>query len=174
MQLRYVKMDDAAQLAEIYDPLVRDTVVSFETEPPGPEIMAERIAISTRSHPWIVMEHDGLILGYAYAGPYRARSAYRWSVETTIYLRAEHRGRGLGKTLYTELLDHATRAGYATAYAGIALPNPVSASLHRSVGFEPIGVFPRAGFKLGEWRDVEWWYRPLAVGAPAPNIEPPA
>lgn len=101
------------------------------------------------------------------------RPAYRWSVETSVYLAPESRGQGLGRMLYGALLEEAGNWGFATAYAGIAQPNPVSEALHSAVGFEPIGVFRRAGFKLGEWRDVSWWQRPLAtVTPPLPPARP--
>jgi phosphinothricin acetyltransferase len=167
--IRYVTTEDAARLAAIYNPLVRETAVSFELEPVSPAEMARRVESVARTHPWIVIEEeiDGPILGYAYAAPHRDRPAYRWSVETTVYVDAGHRGQGLGKTLYTALLDLATSWGYATALAGIALPNPASVALHASVGFTQVGVFPRAGFKFDEWHDVGWWYRPLS------NLSPP-
>lgn len=173
--IRTVTIEDATQIAAIYEPWVRDTAVSFESEPPGWEEMARRIATLSRTHPWVVIEEEaGSILGYAYASPYRQRPAYLWSVETTIYLHIEHRGRGLGKALYAALLDLATNWGYTNAFAGIALPNPESVSLHASVGFTPIGVFPKAGFKLGVWHDVGWWHRPLSPATPPhPPVRPP-
>ena len=173
-RIRNVRTEDAAWLAAIYAPLVRETAVSFELEPPSPDEMARRIESVSRTHPWIVIEEgEGSILGYAYATSHRQRPAYRWSVETTVYLDAEHRGEGLGKTLYTALLESATRWGYATALAGIALPNAASEALHASVGFTQVGVFPRAGFKFGEWHDVGWWYRPLAAVSPPRQPAPP-
>jgi phosphinothricin acetyltransferase len=154
--------EDAGAIHDIYRPIVEETAISFELESPSVEEMRGRISRLTASHPWLVLEIDGEVRGYAYASPFRDRPAYRWSVETTIYLSEENRGRGMGKVLYISLLDRVTDAGFANAYAGVALPNPGSEALHLSVGFRPIGVFPRAGFKLGEWHDVGWWHRPLA------------
>ncbi len=173
-RIRRAVTDDAAALAAIYGPLVLETPVSFELEPPAPDEMARRIERVSRTHPWIVMEAaDGSIVGYAYATSHRKRPAYRWSVETTVYIHADRRGRGLGTTLYTTLLDLATSWGYASALAGIALPNPASEALHASVGFREVGVFPRAGFKFDEWHDVGWWYRPLAGANPPRPPAPP-
>jgi phosphinothricin acetyltransferase len=173
-EIRSVTTEDAIQIAAIYEPWVRDSAVSFESEPPGPEEMARRIETVSSGYPWLVSEDQGVILGYAYATAFRQRSAYRWSVETTVYVHHEHGGRGVGRPLYQALLDLATMWGFANAYAGIALPNPASESLHQSTGFTRIGVFPRAGFKLGEWYDVEWWHRPLSrTTPPRPPVCPP-
>lgn len=164
--LRPVTVEDADRIAAIYAPVVRDSAASFEIDPPDAVEMARRIGRVTAGHPWLVAEDEGTILGYSYASAYRERPAYRWSVETTVYVAASHRGRGLGRSVYSALIDEATRWGFATAFAGIAIPNPASESLHRAVGFEPIGVFVRAGFKAGEWRDVSWWQRPLSNATP--------
>ena len=165
-EIRNVTIEDATQIAAIYEPWVRDSAVSFEWEPPAPEEMARRIETVSSGYPWLVSEENGSIVGYAYATGFRQRPAYRWSVETTVYVHPEHGSRGVGRAVYTALLDLATVWGFANAYAGIALPNPASESLHASVGFAPIGVFPRAGFKLGEWHDVGWWHRPLSQVTP--------
>ncbi len=166
MLVRHVSVDDALQIAAIYDPMVRDTVVSFEIEPPGRDEIALRIERIAAGYPWLVAEGEGEIVGYAYAAEYKHRPAYRWAVETTVYVAGHHRRRGLGRLLYSRLIDEATAWGFATAYAGIALPNPGSEALHAAVGFEPIGVFRRAGFKFGEWHDVAWWQRPLSTQTP--------
>lgn len=159
--VRPVTLDDAAEIADIYAPIVRETAISFELDPPSAAVIRDRIATITATYPWLVLEVDGEVGGYAYAGPLKDRPAYRWSVETGIYMSRRLRGQGLGKTLYGTLIDHLIDAGFANAFAGVALPNPGSVALHVSVGFRPIGVFPRAGFKLGEWHDVGWWHRPL-------------
>ncbi len=170
-RLRQVTTADALQLAAIYEPWVRDTIISFELDPPDVNEMARRIESVTAGYPWLVSEQEGVVLGYAYATAYRHRSAYRWSVETTVYLEQAQRGRGVGRSLYTALIGLCAEWGFANAFAGIALPNPASESLHRSVGFTPIGVFPRAGHKFGTWHDVGWWHRPLSSADPP---QPPA
>ena len=161
-----MSVSDAEQIAAIYEPLVLATAVSFELDPPGPAEMASRIRSVTSSHPWLVSEENGAVLAYAYATAFRGRPAYRWSVETTVYVHKDHRGRGVGGDVYQGLLDLSTLWGFANAYAGIALPNPGSEALHASLGFIPIGVFPRAGHKMDQWHDVGWWHRPLALGDP--------
>jgi phosphinothricin acetyltransferase len=156
-----VTSDDARAIHDIYRPIVESTSISFELEPPSVDVITGRIIAITATYPWLVLEIDGEVGGYAYATAFKDRPAYQWSVETTIYLRQEFRGQGLGKVLYSALIDRVRDAGFANAYAGVALPNPGSEALHFSVGFRPIGVFPRAGFKLGQWHDVGWWHRPI-------------
>jgi phosphinothricin acetyltransferase len=160
--VRPVTPGDAGAVVAIYAPIVRDTAISFELEPPVADVIADRIVTLTATHPWLVLEVEGVVGGYAYAGPFKDRPAYRWSVETTIYLDESLRGRGLGTVLYAALIEELIGAGYANAFAGITRPNPASEALHGSMGCRMIGVFPRAGFKLGEWHDVGWWYRPPA------------
>ena len=173
-RIRRATVDDAFRLAAIYEPVVRNTAVSFELAPPGPAEMARRIETVVSGFPWLVAEEGGVVVGYAYAAAFRDRPAYQWSVETTVYIDGEHRGRGVGRALYATLLELAGMWGFANAYAGTALPNPASESLHRSVGFSLIGVFPRAGHKMGEWHDVAWWHRPLSdADPPHPPASPP-
>jgi phosphinothricin acetyltransferase len=176
-EIRLVGVGDAVQIAAIYDAVVLESVASFELEPPGPEEMASRIAKVTATHPWVVMTDDEQVLGYAYATTHRDRSAYRFVAETTIYMGPGHRGLGLGKTLYRALLELTTLWGYSSAYAGITVPNPSSEALHATVGFEKVGVFPRAGFKQDRWHDVSWWSRslnpadhPNEPGTPSPVV----
>ena len=158
-------------LAAIYAPFVRDTAVTFEETVPTAEAMAERIESTLRTLPWLTLEEGGRPVGYAYASPHRARASYRWSVDVAVYLAPEARGRGGGRALYGALLDLLTRQRYATAYAGIALPNAASVGLHEAMGFRPVGVYAGVGFKLGAWHDVGWWSRELAPRA-APPPEP--
>ncbi len=159
-------------MAAIYAPYVRDTAISFESEPPDAAAMAARIAATTALHPWLVAEADGTVLGYCYATRHRERAAYRWGTDVSVYLAADARGRGLGRLLYTALLDLLRRQGFRTAYAGIALPNPASVRLHEAMGFQPIGVYPRVGYKLGRWHDVGWWELPLHPTDDSPPAEP--
>lgn len=116
-------------------------------------------------------EDDGVVLGYAYGVPYMARAAYRWSTAVSVYLHPDARGRGLGRTLYTALLDRLAGRGYRVALAGITLPNEPSEALHRALGFAPVGVFRGVGWKHGQWRDVLWTQRPLGDDA-GPPAEP--
>lgn len=157
MVIREATEEDAAACAEIYEPYVTDTVISFETEPPKPDEMAERIAKASRSYAWLVLEDDeGRVAGYAYGGPFSGRQSYRWSCEVSIYLELGRRRTGGGRALYQALLDRLAERGFRTFAAGMALPNDASAGLHRAMGFEPVGTYRRIGYKLGAWRDVAW------------------
>ncbi len=159
MRVRTARSSDAAAIAEIYAPIVRETMISFEAEPPSPEQMAARIERTLTSHPWLVTEEVDQILGYAYAGPHRSRAAYRWACDVSIYLRPEAQGRGVGRDLYQRLLEILDRQNFAAAYAGIGLPNEASVALHESLGFTLVGIYESVGFKLGTWHDVGWWAR---------------
>jgi len=171
MQIRVATTDDAEAIAAIYAPVVRDTVISFETEPPDAIAMARRIETTLQTHPWLVAEEGGRVLADAYAGPHRSRAAYRWSCDITVYAAEDARRRGLGRQLYTRLFDILARQGLHLAYAGITLPNAASVGLHESLGFAPVGVFREVGYKHGAWRDVGWWG--LTLGEPGGSPRDP-
>jgi phosphinothricin acetyltransferase len=166
ISIRDATAADAADLLAIYAPFVRDTAVSFEVEPPGAVEFAARIEASLARWAWLVAERGGRAVGYAYAGEHRVRGAYRYSVETSVYLDAAHRGDGLGSQLYRALLPRLAARGLCNAYAGITLPNEASVRLHERIGFEAIGVFRRVGWKFGAWHDVGWWHLPLREAPP--------
>lgn len=161
---------DAAACAAIYAPSVEGSVTSFELRAPGPEEMAERISRYQRTHPWLVAERGGEVVGYAYACPFNERPAYRWSASVSVYIAEEERGRGRGRALYEELLARLRRQGFRMACAGVTLPNPASVGLHEALGFRPVGVNREIGWKDGRWLDVGWWQLELA---PAPEGPPP-
>ncbi len=169
MTLRLATPDDAAAVAAIYAPAVTDSATSFEAVSPDAAEMAARIAATLPRYPWLVAESGGRVAGYAYAGLHRARAAYAWSAETSVYLAADAQGRGLGRTLMTALLEILRMQGFAVAYAGATLPNDASVGLHRALGFGDVGVFPRAGFKHGRWHDTWWGARDLGSGR-APDL----
>jgi L-amino acid N-acyltransferase YncA len=157
-RLRLVSPDDTAQIAAIYAPFCCETAVSFETIAPDEGIIRERICAVTDRYPWLVaVSEEGVVLGYAYAGKHRERSAYRWSVDFTAYLAPAAKRRGIGTKLYTALVEICRLLGYHRAFAGIALPNDASVRFHEKIGFRPIGVYQRVGYKLGKWHDVGWW-----------------
>jgi L-amino acid N-acyltransferase YncA len=160
-KIRDATAADAAACAAIYAPYVTDTAITFETEPPRSEQMAARIAAAQRAHAWLVLEEDAVVVGYAYAGPYKERAAYRWSCEVSVYLDGGRQRRGGGRLLYEALFDRLAARGYRTAVAGMTLPNEPSVGLHTALGFEPIGTYRRIGFKHGQWRDVLWAQRAL-------------
>lgn len=166
--LRLARAADAAQIAGIYAPLVRDTAVTFEADAPSASEMAQRIADTSLRFAWLVV-YDDELRGFAYAGMHRKRAAYRWAADVSVYVADDARRSGVGRGLYTTLLELLAAQGYANAFAGIALPNDASVGLHEAFGFTPIGVYRSVGYKLGTWWDVGWWQRQL----PAIETEPP-
>jgi len=164
---------DAEAITAIYAPFCESTAVSFETEAPTPATMAERIRTITAQYPWLVFDDGGVIGGYAYASRHRERAAYQWAVDVAVYVAASHRRRGVGRTLYSALFDLLVRQGYYKAYGGIALPNPGSVGLHVAMGFDPVGVYRRVGYKLGAWHDVAWYQKTLQPERAAPSAPIP-
>jgi L-amino acid N-acyltransferase YncA len=168
ISIRVAEHADAAAIAAIYAPIVRETAISFETEPPSAEDMAGRIEAALSSHPWLVAVRAGAVIGYAYAGQHQQRAAYRWSANVTAYMDAGERRTGVGTRLYGALIPVLRAQGFRSAFAGITLPNAASVGLHEAVGFRPLGVYQDVGFKLGAWRDVGWWRLALSKGGGAP------
>lgn len=167
--IRPATPDDAPAVAAIYAPIVRETAISFELEPPTVDEMRARIGKTLATLPWLVsLDADGHIDGYVYAGHHRERAAYQWSVDVSAYVRADRRGRGVGRRLYAALFPRLAALGHCQAFAGIALPNEASVRLHESIGFAPLGVYRRVGFKLGAWRDVGWWQKEIQAPPPEP------
>jgi L-amino acid N-acyltransferase YncA len=155
--IRPARPDDAPGCLEIYAPIVIDTHTSFETQAPSAGEFASRIKNILKNYPWLVAEIDGRIAGYVYARRHRERAAYRFSVEVSVFIADGFRRRGVGRMLYLELFDVLRRQGYFNAFAGIALPNDASVALHESLGFKPVGVYPKTGYKFNRWHDVGWW-----------------
>lgn len=168
--IRLAEPEDAAAIAGIYRPAVVDAAISFEIEPPDTAEMDRRVQTTLKRTPWIVCEHEQTILGYAYAGRHRDRAAYQWSVDVSAYVLRDYRRAGIGSALYTSLFAILVLQGFRNAYAGVTLPNPASLALHTRVGFTPVGVYRRVGYKLGSWHDVQWLERGLAPH----TREPPA
>jgi L-amino acid N-acyltransferase YncA len=177
---------DAAACAAIYAPYVEPdrtqlfpdsgnkyvplgSAVSFEARAPSVAEMAARIERHSRTHPWLVAEEGGEVRGYAYACRHRERAAYRWAVDVSVYVAAAERRHGHGRRLYEALFERLRAQGFQVACAGITLPNPASVGLHELLGFAPVGVSRRIGWKLGAWHDVGWWQLELA----SPGEEPP-
>jgi phosphinothricin acetyltransferase len=152
---------DAAGCAAIYAPYVTDTTITFETEVPTTAQMAGRIANAQRAHAWLVLVEDGAPVGFAYGAPFKARAAYRWSCEVSIYLAMGMRRSGAGRALYTPLLERLAERGYRRAFAGITQPNAASSGLHHAFDFTEVALFSRVGWKHGGWHDVAWLQRDL-------------
>jgi phosphinothricin acetyltransferase len=170
-RVRRATAADAVGCADIYRPYVLDTAITFETEVPTVEEMANRIVESLAMHEWLVLEVDGNITGYAYAHRFNSRAAYQWSVETSVYLAQDVRHSGGGRMLYAELLRRLAERGFRRAFAGIAQPNDASNALHEAFGFRPAAHYRRVGWKLGAWHDVQWWQ--LDLLEPDDEVDPP-
>jgi phosphinothricin acetyltransferase len=165
---------DAAACAAIYAPYVRDTPISLEERVPTTQEIAERIEATTQTHPWLVAEDAGDVVGYAYATRHRERACYRWATDVTVYVTPNrHRG-GVGRALYQALFGLLAEQGFRIACAGITLPNQASVGLHEALGFQPVGVYRNIGWKLGAWYDVGWWQLELGGGGGTPReLGPP-
>lgn len=148
---------DAQAICAIYNPYVAQTAVTFEEIAVSSRQMKRRIADVTRRFPWIVCEQNGALLGYAYAAAWKSRSAYRHSVETTIYLAAQATGQGIGTELYRLLVARLRALDVHCVVGGIALPNRASVALHEKLGFVKVGQFQQIGLKFGQWIDVGYW-----------------
>jgi L-amino acid N-acyltransferase YncA len=159
--IRIARPDDAAACAAIYAPICTSTHISFEEDAPSVDEMRARIERTLQSTPWLVALDDDGVIGYAYASRHRERPGYRWSVDVSVYLDERARGRGTGRALYERLFTILEQQGFRRAYAGIALPNDASIRVHRAIGFEPIGVYRRVGWKAGKWYDVAWFGRDI-------------
>jgi len=155
--IRLVTHKDAAAIAAIYRPFVESTAISFEIEPPDELEIKKRIDAILPAYPWLVCEQAGRVAGYAYASRHRARAAYQWAVDVSVYVHPDFQRRGIGRALYVSLLHILRAQGFYNAYAGVSLPNAGSVGLHESVGFQPIGVYRNVGYKQGAWHDVGWW-----------------
>jgi L-amino acid N-acyltransferase YncA len=158
-EIRLATVRDAAQISEVYAPIVRDTIISFEVEPPAEHEIRRRIEGTLERFPWLVCERHGRLAGYAFAAGHSARAAYQ-------------RRTGVGRALYCSLFAILALQGFYNAYAGIALPNPASVSLHEALGFRPVGIYRGVGYKLGAWHDVGWWQLSLQERPASPK--PPA
>jgi L-amino acid N-acyltransferase YncA len=166
---------DAAACIAIYSPYVETGAASFEEEPPEEARFAERIGDIAKTYPWLVAERDGDVVGFSYACPHRARPAYRWAVEVSVYVAAGEHRLGTGGALYLELIERLRKQRFHVACAGITLPNEASVALHEGLGFAAVGVYRRIGWKDGAWRDVGWWQlelQPPGEGRPPGPLPP--
>ncbi|WP_165496009.1 arsinothricin resistance N-acetyltransferase ArsN1 family B [Phytopseudomonas daroniae] len=169
IDIRVAAPTDAEAIQAIYAPVVLDTATSFEEVPPSVDEMRLRILSTLEAYPYLVAVRDGCIVGYAYAGQHRARAAYRWAVDATVYIAENARRSGVGRGLYETLLPILKNLGYRSAYAGIALPNDGSVGLHERMGFRHIGTFPEVGYKHGAWHDVGYWRLDLGERSSPPR-----
>lgn len=155
--IRLAIPNDAADILTIYAPYIQNTSFTFETEVPSLEEFGERIKTYLINWPWLVCEIDGKIAGYAYATKYRERTAYQWSVESSIYIHDDFQKKGIGRALYTSLFEILKKQGFNNVYAVINLPNEKSVSFHESCGFKYFATYEKVGYKSGKWKNVGWW-----------------
>lgn len=172
MLIRPATPADAAACLAIYRPFVETSHSTFETEVPSVAAFAERMQRFLATHPWLVAVEGECVIGYAYAAPFKDRTAYQWTAEVSVYIAPGHRRRGLGRALYAALLDRLRAQGYLNAVGLIAQPNEASVALHEALGFARVAWLPKPGFKLGRWHDVGWWW--LALGPAPESPEPPS
>jgi L-amino acid N-acyltransferase YncA len=162
MEIRPAKINDALSISEIYNYYVANSVISFEEEAVSESEMQHRISeVNSSSLPWLVADNNSEILGYAYATRWKARAAYRYSVEITIYLHNKFTGKGLGSKLYSSLFEALQDSGVNAVIGGVALPNPASVALHEKFGMEKVAHFKKVGYKFGQWVDVAYWQKEL-------------
>jgi len=155
--VRKVKESDAEALCRIYNNYIAGTTITFEEISLHTDEMVSRIKNITQNYPWLVYEENGKVLGYTYASKWKERSAYRYSVETGIYLDSNYVGKGIGTILKTELLKVLKEKSIHSVVCGIALPNPASIALCEKFGFEKVAHLKEVGYKLGKWVDVGYW-----------------
>jgi len=166
-KIRPVTSDDTAAIRDIYSRYI-SSPITFEIDTPSVDEMRSRISDYTKLYPWIVMEKDQEIVAYAYATTFKARAAYRWSVESSVYVSEKYLGKGFGKILYSELIKLLQKNGVLNVIGVITLPNKPSTDLHEEMGFKFVGKFPEVGFKNGRWWDVGYWQLTL----PKPDSTP--
>jgi phosphinothricin acetyltransferase len=156
--IRPAEARDAEAIARIYNHYVRSTTITFEEQEVTPKQMADRMAdVRAAALPWLALVRDGAVAGYAYASPWRTRSAYRFTVETSVYVDHAQLGQNFGHALYEALLPLLRERGVHAVVACLGLPNPASVALHERCGFRHVGDFPEVGYKFGAWLDVGYW-----------------
>ena len=155
--IRPVRLEDAEQIAEIYNYYILNTIVTFEEVVIDGQEMLTRIKAVIQHHPWLVYEKNGIILGYAYATLWNKRSAYKRSAECTIYLKHDAIGGGIGSKLYGALFECLVEMNFHVIIGGISLPNPASQAIHEKFGFQKVAHFKEVGKKFGKWIDVGYW-----------------
>ena len=159
--IRLARPADAAGIGAIYAPFVASSPTSFELTPPTVTEVAARVESTLVHTPWLVCADGDDVLGFAYASKHRERAAYRWSVDASVYVHGRAHRRGIARALYTSLFELLRLQGFYAAHAGITLPNPASVGFHEAMGFRPVGVYRKVGYKMGAWHDVGWWQLPL-------------
>ena len=168
-RIRLARPEDASQLLDIYSYYVENTCCSFEQQTPSEEEFSERIRNISSDYPYLVYEADEKIVGYAYSTRYAVRVSYCYDVEVSIYVHESFHSKGVAKALYDAMFELLAALGLYNAYSGITVPNEKSRRFHEKYGFEHIGQFPDAGYKHGEWHDVEWMAKKIQPIVPKPE-----
>lgn len=172
ISLRVARKEDAEGILAIYSPFVKNTTISFEYEVSEAANYATKVEALLLDFPWLIAEAGGVIVGYAYASKHRDRPGYAWSAESSIYVHDDYMRKGIATVLYNALLEILTAQNYVNLYAGIAQPNEGSTMFHVKLGFTPVGVYKKVGYKNGSWVDVVWLHRTLLKhpAEPKPTI----
>jgi phosphinothricin acetyltransferase len=160
-KIRTATHADAPGICAIYNHYIAESVATFEETPVAVAEMSRRIETILSAGTWLATERNGLVTGYAYATQWKPRSAYRYAVESTIYLAPGNTGGGTGTALYAALIGILQQRGIHCVVAGVALPNDPSVALHEKLGFTKVAHFRENGFKFGRWVDVGYWQRLL-------------
>ena len=160
-KIRFATEKDAEEILEIYAPYIKKTAITFEYDVPSLLEFSGRIAEIQKKYPWIVYEENGKILGYAYGGPEYTRAAYQWTVETSVYLSEEARGKGIGTALYEKILDILKKQNFCICYAKINDDNKASIMMHEKYGFKQIGIKKNCGYKFEKWHSVVFFEKQL-------------
>lgn len=168
MNLRFATPDDSLQILGIYAQYI-ETPVTFECALPSQKEFSRRIADIFQFYPYLVCEEDGKIMGYAYAHRHMEREAYQWNAELSVYLDRSSTSRGIGKKMYTLLIEILKLQGVKTVYGGVTAPNEKSEALHKSLGFHVAGTYHKAGYKAGKWHNVTWFEKAVSEYDPFPQ-----
>jgi phosphinothricin acetyltransferase len=167
--IRLVQEADAAEILKIYDPCVRETTITFEYETPSLDEFRNRIKDISSNYPYIVCVSDKKIIGYAYAHRQRERAAYQWNAELSVYVDKACFRRGVGKALYSALIEILRMQNVRNVYGVVTSPNENSEKLHEHFGFKKLGIFHNTGYKCGAWHDVTWYEKVIGEYDPEPN-----
>ena len=169
VKIRMAKEDDCAKFLRIYAPYVTETAITFEYDVPTQAEFLNRIRSIAAQYPYLAAEKDGKIIGYAYAHRFAERAAYGWGAELSVYLQMGEERRGTGSALYRCLIELLKLQGVKTVYGCVTYPNENSERLHEAMGFRRVGIMEKSGFKLGQWRDVVWFEKPIGDKQAAPE-----
>lgn len=172
IEIREAREADMASFSAIVNHFIERTTFNFRTQPQEPAEWRDDWKLLHDRYPWLVATIDSDVVGIAYAGPWKARNAYDWCAESTVYVAAGHHRKGIGRTLYTRLGEILDRQGYRTVIGVIGLPNPGSVAVHEACGYRHAGTLKSVGYKMGQWCDVGFWQRPAQGAQPPGEILP--